>query len=177
MIQHRTMLNVADNSGAKLVQCIKVLGGTRRRYAGIGDVVTVAVKIAEPRKIVKRKEVHRALVVRQKNVLRRADGSYIRFDDNAVVILDGKEPKGGRIFGPIPREKKEKILVEGVALRKKHRRPRRQGQKGEVVTLPSPIHVSNAMLFCKNCNRGVRTGYHILGETKVRICKKCKNEI
>ena len=116
MIQHRTMLNVADNSGAKLVRCIKVLGGTRRRYAGIGDVVTVAVKIAEPRKIVKRKEVHRALVVRQKNVLRRADGSYIRFDDNAVVILDGKEPKGGRIFGPIPREIKEKGFVKIASL-------------------------------------------------------------
>ncbi|MDO8523292.1 MAG: 50S ribosomal protein L14 [bacterium] len=108
MIQHRTMLSVADNSGAKLVQCIKVLGGTRRRYAGIGDTVVVTVKIAEPRKGVKRKEVHKALVVRQKNVFRRVDGSYIRFDDNAVVILDGQEPKGGRIFGPIPREIKEK---------------------------------------------------------------------
>ena len=110
MIQHRTMLDIADNSGAKLVQCIKVLGGTRRRYAGIGDIVVVTVKIAEPRKAVKRKEVLKALVVRQKNVLRRSDGSYIRFDDNAVVILEGatKEPKGGRIFGPVPREIKEK---------------------------------------------------------------------
>jgi large subunit ribosomal protein L14 len=110
------MLNVADNSGAKLVQCIKVLGGTRRRYAGIGDVVVVTVKIAEPRKIVKRKEVHRALVVRQKNALRRQDGSYIRFDDNAVVILDGVEPKGGRIFGPIPREIKEKGFTKIASL-------------------------------------------------------------
>ncbi|MEK7503180.1 MAG: 50S ribosomal protein L14 [Patescibacteria group bacterium] len=108
MIQHRTMLNVADNSGAKLVQCIKVLGGTRSRYAKIGDIVVVAVKVAEPRKAVKKKEVHKALVVRQKNALRRADGSYIRFDDNAVIILEGEEPKGGRIFGPIPREIKEK---------------------------------------------------------------------
>ncbi|MDP3934874.1 MAG: 50S ribosomal protein L14 [Candidatus Giovannonibacteria bacterium] len=116
MIQHRTMLNVADNSGAKLVQCIKVLGGTRRRYAGIGDIVVVTVKIAEPRKQVKRKEVHKALVVRQKNALRRPDGSYIRFDDNAVVILDGKEPKGGRIFGPIPREIKEKGFNKIVSL-------------------------------------------------------------
>ncbi len=102
------MLQVADNSGAKLVQCIKVLGGTRRRWAHIGDVVVVAVKVAEPRKAVKKKEVHKALVVRQKNVFRRPDGSYIRFDDNAVVILEGEEPKGGRIFGPIPREIKEK---------------------------------------------------------------------
>ena len=116
MIQHRTMLNVADNSGAKLVQCIKVLGGTRRRYAGIGDIVVVAVKVAEPRKAVKRKEVHRALVVRQKNAFRRADGSYIRFDDNAVVILDGREPKGGRIFGPIPREIKERGFAKIVSL-------------------------------------------------------------
>ena len=116
MIQHRTMLNVADNSGAKLVQCIKVLGGTRRRYAGIGDIVVVTVKIAKPREAVKRKEVHRALVVRQKNALRRSDGSYIRFDDNAVVILDGREPKGGRIFGPIPREIKEKGFTKIASL-------------------------------------------------------------
>lgn len=108
MIQHRSMLTVADNSGARLVQCIKVLGGTRRRYAGIGDIVVVAVKVADPRKPVKKKEVHRALVVRQKNAFRRADGSYIRFDDNSVVILEGTEPKGGRIFGPVPREIKER---------------------------------------------------------------------
>src|SRR3990167_2315710 len=108
MIQHRTMLNVADNSGARLVQCIKVLGGTRKRYARVGDIIVVTVKAAEPRKAVKKKEVHKALVVRQKNALRRADGSYIRFDENAVVILEGSEPKGGRIFGPIPREIKER---------------------------------------------------------------------
>ena len=96
------MLNVADNSGAKLVQCIKVLGGTRSRYAKIWDIIVVTVKVAEPRKVVKKKEVHKALVVRQKNALRRGDGSYIRFDDNAVIILDGEDPKGGRIFGPIP---------------------------------------------------------------------------
>ncbi|OGF63887.1 50S ribosomal protein L14 [Candidatus Giovannonibacteria bacterium RIFCSPHIGHO2_01_FULL_45_24] len=108
MIQHRTMLNIADNSGANLAQCIKVLGGTRRRYAGIGDKIVVAIKAAEPRKAVKKGEVHKALVVRQKNAFRRPDGSYIRFDDNAIVILEGEEPKGGRIFGPIPREIKEK---------------------------------------------------------------------
>lgn len=116
MIQHRTMLNVADNSGARLVQCIKVLGGTRRRYAQIGDIIVVTVKIAEPRKIVKKKEVHRALVVRQKNAFRRADGSYVRFDDNAIVVLDGKEPKSGRIFGPIPREIKEKGFTKIASL-------------------------------------------------------------
>lgn len=108
MIQHRTMLNVADNSGAKLVQCIKVLGGSKRRYAEIGDIIVIAVKFAEPRKQVKKGEVQKAVVVRQKNAFRRRDGSYIRFDDNAVVVLEGEEPKGGRIFGPVPREIKDK---------------------------------------------------------------------
>lgn len=104
------MLKVADNSGAKIVQCFKVLGGTRKRYAQLGDVIVVAVKEAEPRRIVKKHEVVRAVIIRQKKNFRRLDGSYIKFDDNAVVILEGKtkEPKGGRILGPIPREIREK---------------------------------------------------------------------
>jgi len=101
------MLEVADNSGARLVQCIRVLGGTRRRYARIGDVIVVSVKKAEPRKEVKKKAVVRAVIIRQRQPLRREDGTYIRFDDNAVVIVDGKEPKGGRIFGPVARELRE----------------------------------------------------------------------
>ena len=108
MIQMRSIMSVADNSGAKRVGVIKVLGGSRRRYAQIGDIVVVSVKEAEPRKQVKKKDVVRALVVRQRNNFGRKDGSYVRFDDNAVVILEGKEPKGGRIFGPIPREIKER---------------------------------------------------------------------
>jgi large subunit ribosomal protein L14 len=111
MIQNETLLNVADNSGAKLVQVIKVLGGSKRRYARLGDVVVIAVKSVEPRKAVKKKEVLRAVVVRQKQPYRRNDGFYIRFDDNAVVILESqknKDPKGGRIFGPIPRELRER---------------------------------------------------------------------
>ena len=116
MIQHRTMLKVADNSGALLVQCIKVLGGTRKRYAQLGDVVVITVKKAEPRKIVKKKDVLRAVIVRQKNAFRRADGSYLRFDDNAVVILDGREPKGGRIFGPVPRELRDKGFLKIISL-------------------------------------------------------------
>ena len=110
MIQTRTMLKVADNTGAKLIQCFRVLGGTRRRYAQIGDVIVCTVKDAEPRRIVKKHEVVRAVIVRQRRALRRKDGSYVRFDDNAAVILEGKtkEPKGGRIFGPIPKEIKEK---------------------------------------------------------------------
>ena len=108
MIQPGTKLKVADNTGAKMIQCFKILGGTRRRYAQIGDVVVASVKIAEPRKVVKKKDVVRAVIVRQKKAFRRKDGSYIRFDENAAVIVEGKNPKGGRIFGPVPRELKEK---------------------------------------------------------------------
>lgn len=108
MLQLRSIVDVADNSGAKRVGIFKVLGGSRRRYAQIGDIVVVSVKSAEPRKAVKKKEVLRAVVVRQRKPYRRHDGTTIRFDDNAVVILDGTEPKGGRIFGPVPREIKEK---------------------------------------------------------------------
>jgi len=108
MIQLRSILQVADNSGAKKVGVIKVLGGSARRYGQLGDVVVVSVKEAEPRAEVKKKEVHKAVIVRQRHNFRRKDGSYIRFDENAVVILNGKEPKGGRIFGPIPREIKER---------------------------------------------------------------------
>ncbi len=110
MIQPQTILNVADNSGAKIVQCFKILGGSKRRYARIGDIIVAAVKEAEPRKGVKKHEVVRAVVVRQKKAYGRPDGSYIRFDENAAVILDGQtqNPRGGRIFGPIPRELREK---------------------------------------------------------------------
>ena len=106
MIQVGTNVTIADNTGAKKARVFKILGGPHRRYAYVGDIVVLSVKSAEPRKSVKKKDVHRAVVVRQKTVTRRKDGSYIRFDDNAVVILDKKtkEPKGGRIFGPIPRE-------------------------------------------------------------------------
>lgn len=118
MIQKQTMLKVADNSGAKIVQCIGLVGGSKKRYASIGDIIVVAVKKAEPRKLVKTHDVVRAVVVRQRQPFRRPDGSYIRFDENAVVILDGKtkEPKGGRIFGPIPRELKEKGFHKIAAL-------------------------------------------------------------
>lgn len=109
MIQTRTMLKVADNTGAKVIQCIRVLGGTKRRYAQIGDIIVGVVKLAEPRRPVKKHDIVRAVIIRQKKPLRRFDGSYIRFDDNAVVIVEAnKEPKGGRIFGPVAREIKEK---------------------------------------------------------------------
>jgi len=109
MIQPRSMLEVADNSGARIVQCFKVLGGSRRRYAEIGDIIVASVKVAEPRKAVKKKEVVRCLIIRQKKPFRRPDGSYLRFSKNAVVLIDNKgEPRSTRIFGPLPRELKEK---------------------------------------------------------------------
>lgn len=110
------MLKVADNSGARLLQVIKVLGGTRRRYARLGDVVVASVKIAEPRKAVKKKDIVRAVVVRSRAPFRRPDGSYIRFDDNAVVLIDGVNPRGGRIFGPIARELRDRGYAKIISL-------------------------------------------------------------
>lgn len=102
------MLKVADNTGAKKLQVIRALGGSMRRYARIGDIVVAAVKEAEPRKAVKKSDVVKAVLVRQRQPFRRADGSYVRFDENAAVIVEGVEPRGGRIFGPIPRELRER---------------------------------------------------------------------
>ena len=106
MIQSETIVNIADNTGGKIGKVFKILRGSHRRYARIGDLVILSVKTAEPRKTVKKKDILQAVVVRQKQAFRRKDGSYIKFDDNAVVILEKgkKEPKGNRIFGPIPRE-------------------------------------------------------------------------
>lgn len=105
MIQQQSIINVADNTGAKTAMCIKVLGGSKRRYAGVGDIIVVAVKSAAPRGTVKLHAVERAVIVRTRKMVRRKDGSGIRFDDNACVIIDANgEPKGTRIFGPVARE-------------------------------------------------------------------------
>jgi large subunit ribosomal protein L14 len=117
MIQHRTMLKSADNSGAKKLQCIHIVGGSTRRYASIGDTIIVTVKEAAPGGNVKKKTVCKAVVVRTRARLRRKDGSYIKFDDNACVIIDDqKNPKGTRIFGPIARELREKDFMKIVSL-------------------------------------------------------------
>ena len=110
MIQAETILKVADNSGAKIIKCFKLLGGTRKRFAQIGDIVVASVKSAESRGMVKKGDKVRAVIVRQRKEFRRKDGSYIRFDENAVVIVDKvkHEPIAGRVFGPIPREIAEK---------------------------------------------------------------------
>jgi large subunit ribosomal protein L14 len=118
MIQTESTLEVADNSGARKVQCIRVLGGTRRKYASIGDVVVVTIKDAIPNARVKKGEVTRAVVVRTKKEIARPDGSYIRFDDNAAVLLDQKtkEPVGTRIFGPVARELRGRAFMKIISL-------------------------------------------------------------
>jgi large subunit ribosomal protein L14 len=110
MMQDGTNVVIADNTGAKQGRIFKVLGGSKRRYAQLGDIVIISIKVAEPRKAVKKKDICKAVVVRSRGPFRRKDGSYIRFDENAVVILEKNliDPKGGRIFGPIPRELQER---------------------------------------------------------------------
>jgi len=118
MIQHRSMLKVADNSGAKRVMCIRVLGGYRKRYGRIGDIITIVVKEVIPHSLVKKHEILRAVMVRTRKETKRKDGSYVRFDDNACVIIDpkNKEPKGTRIIGPIARELREKGFSKIISL-------------------------------------------------------------
>ncbi len=109
MIQEQTILKVADNSGAKIIRCFRILGGTRRRYARIGDIIIASVQTAEPRKQVAKKDIVRAVVVRQRKSFKRKDGGRIRFGENAAIIIDTKnEPRATRIFGPVPREIKDK---------------------------------------------------------------------
>jgi len=109
MIQERSILKVADNSGAKIIRCFRILGGSRKRYARLGEIFIASVQEAEPRKNVKKKDIVRAVLVRQRKPIRRTDGSYIKFDENSAVLINvKKEPIATRIFGPIPRELKEK---------------------------------------------------------------------
>lgn len=118
MIQHRTMLKVADNSGAKQLQCIRVLGGYKKRYSFLGDIFTAVVKKAEPYGLVKKSEVVTAVLVRSRKETRRKEGVYVRFDENAAVIIDKKsrEPRGTRIFGPVARELREKGFIKIISL-------------------------------------------------------------
>jgi large subunit ribosomal protein L14 len=121
MIHDRTIVKIADNSGGVLGRVFKVLGGSKRRYAHIGDEIIISIQTAQPRKMVKKKEVHKAVVVRTVNATRRADGSYIRFDENAVVLITGsgkepKDPKANRVFGPIPREVVERGYTKVASL-------------------------------------------------------------
>lgn len=118
MIQQETMLNVADNTGAKKILCIQVMGGSYRKYGNIGDIITASVKDASPGGVVKKGDVVKAVIVRSKKGLRRADGSYIRFDENAAVVINNndKSPKGTRVFGPVARELREKDFMKIISL-------------------------------------------------------------
>jgi large subunit ribosomal protein L14 len=117
MIQLRSILNVADNTGARLAQCVKVLGGTRRRYAHVGDVIVCSVKQAQPHAAIKKGEVVRGVIVRTKDTIMRPDGSKLRFDSNAIVIVDkDMNPRGTRIFGPVARELREKNCMKIISL-------------------------------------------------------------
>src|SRR5439155_1478977 len=151
MIQMYTFLDVADNTGAKECMCIKVLGGSRRRYAGLGDIIVASVKKAIPGGEVKPGEVIKGVVVRLKKATRRTDGSYVRFDSNALVLIDNeKNPRGTRIFGAVARELREKGFVKITNL------------------------ASNVLLYCAAGRRGVRTGRRYKTDgSKERFCKKC----
>ena len=117
MIQEHTYLEVADNSGARKIMCIRVLGGSKKRYAKVGDIIVITIKKAIPNSALKKGEVHRAVVVRTNKEIKRKDGSYIRFDDNAVVLInDQKEPRGTRVFGPVARELREKQFMKILSL-------------------------------------------------------------
>ena len=117
MIQQESKLKVADNTGAKVIQCIRVMGGTGRRYARLGDTIVVSVKKAIPGGVVKKGEISKAVIVRAKKEVRRSDGSYIRFDENAAVLIDNQqEPKGTRVFGPVARELREKRFMKILSL-------------------------------------------------------------
>lgn len=117
MIQEESRLTAADNSGAQRIQCIRVLGGSKKKYASVGDVIMITVKSAIPGGMVKKGTVHKAVIVRTKKEIKRADGTYIRFDENAAVILDGQdEPRGTRIFGPVARELRDKKFMKILSL-------------------------------------------------------------
>ena len=191
MIQQQSLMKVADNTGAKELMCIRVLGGSRRRYAGIGDIVVCAVKKAAPNGVVKKGEVVKAVIVRTVKELRRADGSYIKFDENAAVILkDDNTPKGTRIFGPVARELRDKdftkilsleVIVEGVNVVSKHTKARKQGDVSGIIKTEGAIYASKVQLYCPNCKCGVRVkaGYEEKAgkKIKVRLCAKCGKKI
>ena len=180
MIQMQTNLDVADNSGARRVMCIKVLGGSKRRYASIGDIIVVSIKEAIPRGRVKKGDVMKAVVVRTAKDIRRADGSVIRFDGNAAVLIDNKkEPIGTRIFGPVTRElrteavmpKEDRAVVRGLNMVKRHQR-QTQTQEAGIINKEASLHISNLAVADPKDGKPTRVGFRIEGEKKVRVAKR-----
>src|SRR5882762_6383625 len=171
MIQMQTNLDVADNSGARRVMCIKVLGGSKRKYATIGDVIVVSVKEAAPRGRVKKGEVMKAVVVRIRKDIKRADGSVIRFDNNAAVLINPQmEPVGTRIFGPVPRE------LRGIHMVKRHQK-QSATQEGGIVSKEASVHLSNLAIADPKDGKPTRVGFKMVGDKKVRVAKRSGVEI
>ena len=198
MIQQESRLKVADNTGAKELLCIRVMGGSTRRYASIGDVIVATVKDATPGGVVKKGDVVKAVVVRTVKGARRKDGSYIKFDENAAVIIkDDKTPKGTRIFGPVARELREKqfmkivslapedkdkegkvvavdkkngkVVVEGVNMVTKHAKPSAANQNGGIIQKEAALDMSNVMYVYKG--KPTRIGFKVENDKKVRFAK------
>src|SRR5206468_2036189 len=152
MIQIYSMLDVADNSGAKKVMCFHVFGGTKRRYGSLGDVVMVTVKEAIPQATVKKGDISKAVVVRTTKGVRREDGSYIKFD--------------------------RKVTVERINIIKRHTKPTQQNRQGGILEREAPIHLSNVMLYCSTCQKPTRVGTKTLTDgSRVRVCRKCTQPI
>src|ERR687893_498569 len=195
MIHPESNLDVADNSGARRVQCIKVLGGSKRKTASVGDVIVVSVKEAIPRAQVKKGEVHRAVIVRTAYPVRRQDGTAIRFDNNAAVLINKQgEPIGTRIFGPVVRElrakrymkiislarevlavmpKENRALVQGVNMVKRHQKPRGLNAPGGIQEKEASIHLSNLALIDPASDKPTRVGFRTLDDgKKVRVAKR-----
>ena len=206
MIQALSKLTVCDNSGARQAMCIRVLGGTGRRYASVGDVIVVAVQNVIPSSDLKKGAVSKALVVRTKKEIRRADGSYIRFDDNACVLLNNAgELRGSRIFGPVARGlravnmkvvivlagsakgKSGKVLkvlvsesraiVEGLNMVSKSTKPSAKNPQGGIIKQEAPIHISNLSLIDPKSGKPTRIAIKRGGKTVTRIAKKSGEEI
>jgi len=202
MIQTQSRLDVADNTGAKSVMCIKVLGGSKRRYASVGDVIKVTIKEAAPRGRVKKGEVYSAVVVRTAKGIRRPDGALIKFDGNAAVLLNAKlEPIGTRIFGPVTRELRtvivitgrdkgkrgkvaerateDRLIVDGVNIVKKHAKPNpMKGVTGGIIDKTMSIHQSNVAIFNAATGKADRVGIKQLADgSKVRVFKSSGEEI
>ena len=191
MIQTESRLTVADNSGAREALCIRVLGGTRRRYASVGDVIVVAVKNVIPSSDLKKGAVSKALIVRTKKEIRRPDGSYIRFDDNACVLLNNAgELRGSRIFGPVARElravnmkvvslvDKQRAVVEGINIVTKSQKPSAKNPQGGFVKVEAPVHISNLNVLDPKSGKPTRIGRKLNDEGKlVRYAKKSGEEI
>ena len=176
MIQQESRLKVADNSGAREILVIKVLGGSYRKTGNIGDVVVATVKQATPGGVVKKADVVKAVIVRTKSGARRADGSYIKFDENAAVIIKvrvmrGKDAgKEGQITKVL--KSADKVVVEGINMIKKHQKPNNTNPQGGIIDKEAPIHVSNVMLLDPETNKPTRIGSEVKDGNKVRIAKK-----